>query len=382
MAEAAAKPIRALRLHVSPPAGNTPIVLTLLRDLERRLEPSVRLQTLVDPEVDLGEVRRIAGAVAGSRRRVRFASVDFGTIFARDNAMGARDSRGRPVLIVPRALRTAEESGIEPLDVRATERRLDVRVERSRLYWHGGNILFDGETLAIGADTIAENVTRLGLTRDQVIATLTAELGHEVTVLGDAAAGRFDNDRNRMTSTGQSSYHVDLDVALLGRTSAHGPSAVVADPDAGLAMLPAMLSRAALAGPPYLRSARARAFIADEYRAMARLSRPVLAAYCETLARRGYRVTRVPQLQTRGVLDGPAALPGQNIVYCNVLPGLNRGRPAVYYTPWGIPRLDALAARSFAEAGVRPVPIARTAYAAWAMMDRAAGLRCFCGTLP
>ena len=64
------------------------------------------------------------------------------------------------------------------------------------------------------------------------------------------------------------------------------------------------------------------------------------------------------------------------------LPGLHRGRPAVYYTPWEVPRLDAAAVRVFRSAGVRPVPISRTAYLASAMMDRAAGLRCFCGTLP
>ena len=107
----------------------------------------------------------------------------------------------------------------------------------------------------------------------------------------------------------------------------------------------------------------------------------MLASYAEVLARRGYRVIRVPQLQTRGTQEGPGGLPGQDLVYCNVLPGLNRGRPAVHYTPWGIPRLDAAAAQAFRRAGVRPVPVSRTAYLAAAMMDRAAGLRCFCGTL-
>jgi hypothetical protein len=65
-----------------------------------------------------------------------------------------------------------------------------------------------------------------------------------------------------------------------------------------------------------------------------------------------------------------------------VLSGLNRGRPAVHYLPWGIAALDAEAERGLRAAGVRPVPLARTAHLAAAMMSRAAGLRCFCGAMP
>lgn len=81
-------------------------------------------------------------------------------------------------------------------------------------------------TLAIGADTVAENVTRLGLTRDEVVQIFAAELGWPVTVLGDAACDRFDHGRNGVNRSGQASYHVDLDVALLGRTRAKGPAAL------------------------------------------------------------------------------------------------------------------------------------------------------------
>jgi hypothetical protein len=111
------------------------------------------------------------------------------------------------------------------------------------------------------------------------------------------------------------------------------------------------------------------------------MRQPWLDDYVRTLTGRGYRVVRVPQPQTRSTDEGPGGLPGQDLVYCNLLPGLNRGRAAVHYTPWGVPRLDAAAARAFRDAGVHPVPVCRADYLPVAMMDRAAGLRCFCGSL-
>jgi len=94
----------------------------------------------------------------------------------------------------------------------------------------------------------------------------------------------------------------------------------------------------------------------------------------------------VPALDRRRAgppyLSSSKAVPGQDFVYCNVLPGLNRGRESVHYTPWGVPRLDAAAERAFRSAGVRPVRVTRSGYLATAMMDQSAGLRCFCGTFP
>ena len=200
-------------------------------------------------------------------------------------------------------------------------------------------------------------------------------------MLGRPAKGRFDREHNRWRASGQASYHLDLDVVLLGRAAGKGPTAVVADLEAGLAFLPAVLEHHSPGAPPYLATARAKRLLAAEYRLTARQRSPMLASYAAVLERRGYRAVRVPQLQTRGTQEGPGGLPGQDLVYCNVLPGLNRGRPAVHYTPWGIPVLDEAAAQAFRRAGVRPVPVSRTPYLAAAMMDRAAGLRCFCGTL-
>jgi len=379
---AAARPLGAIRLQVSTAWGGTGITLGLLRDLRRRLDRAVRLIVLVDPQSDAAQLRRLAGASVGGRRRVRFVRLAFGTIYARDNAVAARDAAGRRTLLVPRSLRTVDASDTSPLDARAARRLLGMRVVRSRLYWYGGNMLFDGETLVVGADTIAENVSRLGLTETEVRTLLRAELGHEAIVLGETA-GRFDHDRNRIVASGQASYHVDLDVSLLGRTAREQrPTALVADPRLGLAHLAAVLGRRGATWLPDLSSPALRRQLAHEYRLTAAERTPVLADYRQCLAELGYRVVGVPELRTRDERDTVLTLDNVNVVYCNVLPGLNRGRPAVHYVAWGIPALDAVADRAIAAAGATPVPVARSAQLANAMMRRAAGLRCFCGAMP
>ena len=382
MPAAAARPLGAIRLQVSTAWGGTGITLGLLRQLRQRLDRSVRLVVLVDPESDAAQLRRLAGASLGRRRGVRFVRLAFGTIYARDNAVAARDGAGRRTLLVPRALRTAEASDTSPLDARAARRRLGMRVIRSRLYWHGGNMLFDGNGLVVGADTIAENVSRLGLTEAEVRALLRAELGHEASVLGETA-GRFDHERNRIVASGQASYHVDLDVALLGRTGREQrPTALVADPHLGLSHLAAVLGRRGVTWLPDLSSPALRRQLAHEYRLSAAERTPKLAAYRQRLEGLGYRVIGVPELRTRDDRDTVLNLDNVNVVYCNVLPGLNRGRPAAHYVAWGIPALDAVAERAIAAAGVVPVPVARSPQLANAMMRRAAGLRCFCGAMP
>jgi len=380
--EGAGRPIGTVRLQVSPLSGGTPIILTLLRDLPRRLDPDVRTVVLVDPEVDPGPVRRLARGALGRDGHVRFVTVDFGSLFARDNALAARDGRGRPALLVPRALRTEWDSAAEPLDARGAERALGVRVVRSRLYWHGGNILYDGERCVIGADTIAENVTRLGLAPREVRAILAAELGAEIAVLGDPAGARFDHARNCVLPSGQASYHIDLDVALLGPLGPEGrPTALLADPDLGLELLPEVMHDPGLVLPHFLPDSQGRAAVAAEYRAAARDRRPTLWTYRKTLEGLGYRVVGTPELRTHWK-ENLLACANLDFTYCNVLPGLNRGRPAVHYLPWGIRALDETAEKCFRQADVEPIPVSSTPYLANAMMGRFAGLRCFCGAMP
>jgi hypothetical protein len=378
--DAASRPLRGLRLQVSPSAGGIPIVITLLGELGRRLDADVRLYVLVDPDVDLALLRRTVRAAFG-KARVQFVAAEFSTVFARDNALAARDGAGQPVLVVPRKVRGVKESDADALDRRVVHRALGVRVVASRFDWQGGNLLYDGITFAIGADTIVENAARLGLTRDEVITGLSTEFATEITILGDVQAGRIAEQRHRMLDSGQASYHLDLDVAVLGRVHPQrAPVALVADASSGLKLIGPAIRHGQVPRPPYLSVAQSRVHMLNEYGAAAREREPRLRVYRDTLTARGYRVVAVPELRTRHFVEGVSGV--QDFVYCNVLPGLNRHRPSVHYLPTGVAALDLAARRAYESAGVRPVRITRTPYLAAAMIERAAGLRCFCGSMP
>ena len=378
--QAAADPIDAVRLHISPATGSTPIVFHLLRGLQQRVAPSPSLVVLVEPDADLNALDRLARQTLGRRPAPQFIRADFGTIFARDNALAARDAKGRPVLVVPRALRTPTDPSVEAMDAKRVARSLGVRVVTSRLYWHGGNMNFDGVTLAVGADTIAENCTRLGLTADEVVRLFAAELGASVLVLGAAGSSRFDAARNRVVPSLQATYHIDLDVALLGRVRpGEPPVAIVADSRLGLRYVSAVLARArsSTLGP----LARTDAVLRTEYVQAAERREPVLNAYREALRDRGYTNVSVPELRTRALADDLAGLGSEDVSYCNVLTGAHRGKPAIYYVPWGVPAIDSLAERAMRSTGARPIAISRAPGLARAMMERGAGLRCFCGAM-
>jgi hypothetical protein len=130
-----------------------------------------------------------------------------------------------------------------------------------------------------------------------------------------------------MSRSGQASYHIDLDAALLGPSRGSGqPIALVADATSGLALLDPQLARDAIPRPPLLSPASARTLMAHEYRQSVRVREPVLRSYRDALTQRGYRIVGVPELRTRELNENASGLP--EIVYCNVLPGLNRGLQA------------------------------------------------------
>jgi hypothetical protein len=380
ISEAAADPIGAARLHLAPATGTTSIIFYLLRGLQRCVSPAAELVVLVEPDADLDAITRLAATTLEMRPSLRFVPADFGTIFARDNALAARDRRGRPVLILPRALRTPTDGAVDAMDARSVSRRLGVRVVTSHLYWHGGNLLFDGITMAVGADTIAENRTRLGLTDDEVVRVFAAERGAPVTVLGASVKGRFDAARNRVVPSAQATYHIDLDVVLLGRVRADRPPvALVADSALGLPHAGAVLSRPSASLRPLQRT---NAFLRAEYKKAAERREPVLASYRGTLRDRGYTIVGVPELRTRGRTDDLVGVGGEDVSYCNGLTGAHAGKPAFYYVPWGVAALDAAAQHAMRTAGLQPIALSPAPALARAMMERSAGLRCFCGAMP
>jgi hypothetical protein len=152
-----------------------------------------------------------------------------------------------------------------------------------------------------------------------------------------------------------------------------------ADPARGLDLLPAVLARRSLYANHFLSSQRAQEVVRAGYDAYARERHPKLLAYSAVLEKCGYRVVGVPDLRIN---------PEENLFrqvnldfsYCNVLPGLRRGRPTVHYLPSGIRRLDEEAARKMRQTGADTVPVSSPRIANL-LMSLSGGLHCFCGPL-
>ena len=369
-----------MRVHLAFDSEAVPLVLPLLRSLDEQLDAESIITVGVEPGPAAAELRRLAAIAVRRRRRVRFAVVRSATTFARDHALAARSARGKPVLLVPRGFRPERGHAEAALDARRARSALDARIVRSAVYWQGGNILVDGHRCLVGADLVRENVARLGLTASEVLATLEAEFGAPVHVLGRVSDATFDAARERMRRSGQASYHIDLDVCLLGVIGRGPPVALLSDPDLGLPLLGRVLADPSVRDVHGL-GADGQRLLAREYRRVAAVRRPLLARYRRQLERLGYRVVGVPELRLERSHHVVGVDP-LDATYCNALPALHRGRPALYYVPWGVPALDAAAERAMKRAGVLPVALTTSAPLARGMMRLSAGLHCFCGPLP
>lgn len=378
---AAALPLGPIRVLLAPATGALPLVLPLLRGLDESLDADTPITVMVAPGKTAAALARIAREVFGASRRIRFATGRSATMYARDHALAARGSKGEPLLLVPRGFNPERGKEDAALDARSARRAHGVAVHRSLLYWEGGNVLFDGHRCLVGADLVRENMGRLGLTRSEVLAVFEAEVGTAVAVLGEVSRSSFDGTQDRLSRSGQASYHIDLDVTPLGALNGGRPLAMLTDPDLGLRVLPRVLRDPRLAEWHGLATRVGRKIQEDEYRRVAAERRPRLARYRRQLERLGYRVIAVPELR----VDPSRSLAGvgnMDFAFCNVLTALHRKHPAIYYLPWGIPALDQLAERQWRRAGVLPVQLATFPHLAHGMMGLAAGLHCFVGPLP
>ena len=232
----------------------------------------------------------------------------------------------------------------------------------------------------MGVDTIRENVTRLGLDQFEVRELFEAEFGLPVVPLGRYDESKLDPVEDRQVASGQASFHLDLDVALLGRFGAvRRPRALVADAARGLDFLDDVLRVRRLVEGHFLPARDLRRHLRAEYEASAEARHPVLLEYAAALSQRGYRVIGMPDLRIDPKMDVFQRI-NLDLGYCNVLTGLRRSRPAVYHFSWGVPRLDADAARRIRLAGADPVRVS-TPEIASAMMLLSGGLHCCCGSL-
>jgi hypothetical protein len=374
-------PLGTLRLQMAPTAGTIPYSLLLLRALLRQADPSVRFVVVVEPGADIAALNRLAVRLhASAGRRVRFVPMRCISVFAQDNARAMRDARGRSVLLVPREFRAGGLRAEDENDPAEAETAFGIPVRRSRLYWEGGNVVHDSERCFVGVDTVAENVARLGLSHDEVVALLSAEFGLPVAPLGRASDARYDPADDRQCKSGQASFHLDLDIALHGHVGrARRPRALVADAARGLDFADDVLRGRRFTEGHFLPPREIRRHLRAEYDACAEARHPLLLEYADGLASYGYRVTGVPDLRVDPAMNVFRRV-NLDFGFCNVLPALHRGRPAVYHFVSGVRALDADAARRMRTAGVHPVPIS-TAEVASALMQLQGGLHCCCGPL-
>ena len=330
-------PLGTLRLQMSPARGTVPYALLLLRALLRRLDPSTRFVVVVEPGADLEALARLAVRFHPSARaRVRFVSLHCISVFAQDNARAARDVNGNAVLLIPRAFRAGAARAEDELDPADAQRAFGIPVHRSRLYWEGGNVVHDDTRCFVGIDTVAENSARLGLSHDEVVSLLGVEFGMPVTPLGRAQAARFDATDDRRCVSGQASFHLDLDIALPGRTRrARQPRALVADAARGLDFVDDVLGVRRLTEGHFLPPREIRRHLRAEYDASAEARHPLLLEYASDLAAHGYRVIGVPDLRVDPKMDVFRRV-NLDFGFCNVLTGLSGNRPAVYHFISGV----------------------------------------------
>ena len=377
----AAIPIGTLRLQMSPTRGTVSYALRLLRDLLLTLDSSVCFVVVVEPGADLDALSALARRFHSSAAsRVRFVALRCISVFAQDNARAARDANGQPVLLIPRAFRADSARAEDEMAPADAEAAFGMPVRRSGLFWEGGNIVHDDSRCFVGVDTIAENTGRLGLGREETLALLEAEFGMPVVPLGHADEAHYDPSDEKRTTSGQASFHIDLDVSLFGRFGrAARPRAVVADAARGLAFVDRVLATRRLVEGHFLPPRDIRRHLRAEYESSAAARHPALLEYAETLASHGYRVVGVPDLRIDPKMDVFQRL-NLDFGFCNILPGLRHGRPAAYHFTSGVRPLDADAARRFAMAGVESIPVS-TSEVASALRLLQGGLHCCCGSL-
>ena len=377
----AAVPLGILRLQMSPTRGTVPYALLLLRALLHSLDPETRFVVVVEPGADIGALARLAARFhPGGPSRIRFVPLHCISVFAQDNARAMRDADANPVLLVPRAFRSGGARAEDELDPVDAEHAFGIPVRRSRLYWEGGNVVHDDTRCFVGVDTVSENVARLGLSHDEVVSLLAGEFGMPVTTLGRAEASRYDLADDRQCSSGQSSFHLDLDIALLGKFGrARRPRALVADAARGLDFVDDVLGVRRLMEGHFLPAREIRRHLRAEYEASAETRHPRLLEYASSVAAGGYQVIGVPDLRIDPKMDVFQRV-NLDFGFCNVLPGLRGRKAAVYHFVSGVRALDADASKRIRHAGVEPVAVA-TAEVASALMQLQGGLHCCCGSL-
>ncbi len=384
--ESAKHPVRHLRLQMPESGDSVAIGLKLLRDLLLALDPAITLTVLVKHGVDRSRMASLIRFWGAEPNRVRLVEHRCQTLFAQDNGKTGILPDGRTALMLPRP--TNDTRNGDTLSPEKLSGPLGIPILPSKLYWEGGNILFDGQTCLIGAQTIAYNVTRFGLSEQQVKKAFKLEFGAKVLVLGDMKSAlqsaRADEENGNAGSAerGQADFHIDLDVCVLGQVAdSRRPLVAIADPLLGAKYSGAILRRPQLFEHHFLPAKDMKYYFSQILEATIERRVPLLEAYAKTLTSAGYALAGIPDIRLAPELNYLARV-NMSFNYCNVLPAASRsGRPVVYLFHYGIPALDKAADKVYRSCGVKPIPIGADVSTPHELLLLRGGLHCLCAKM-
>ena len=377
------KLIPALRLQLSPSSHTVPIALKLIRDLINTLDPKTHLYIVAEPNAHISNLEKLIFEFnhINKNTNIHFAELPSITVFAQDNARAVIDNNGNPILLLPRSFSDNKSRKLDEIYEEQAVKELGRTVYQSSLYFEGGNIVYDDNYCMIGVDTITENICRLGLTKQEVIDIFEAEFGKKIIPIGNFSESKFSISKYGIKKSGQPSFHIDLDISLLGKYSKKKlPRAIIADPSRGLDFLDEVLKINGLFSDSYLPKKRIKEIIESEYDSFARIQHPKLYKIYEQLTDLGYKVIGLPDLKIDPFNNVYKNI-NYNFGYCNVLPGLHNSYPAVYYLPWGIKAMDSYVDDILIKEGIKPIRVSKSYTLANDLMMLFGGLRCACGSV-
>ena len=382
--ESASHPLTHMRMQMPASADSVAIGLKLLRDLLLALDPSITLTVLVKPGVNRNRVASLIRLWGAEPARVRLVEHPSQTLFAQDNGKTGIMPDGTTALMLPRATNDGRKGDV--LSPQKLSGLLGIPVLASKLYWEGGNVLFDGRTCLIGAKTIAYNVTHLGLNEQQVREAFRLEFGATILVLGNLKLA-LESARAKETTasdseSGQADFHIDLDLFVLGSITGSGrPVVAIADPLAGEKYQVTILLRRDLIEHHFLPARDMKHYFGQMLQATIERRVPPLEGYAKTLKAAGYNLVGIPDIRLAPELNYLGRV-NMSFNYCNVLPFANAtGRPVVYLFHYGIPTLDKAVDSVYRSCGLKPVPIGVDMTSAHELLLLGGGLHCLCSKM-
>jgi hypothetical protein len=385
--ESAKHSVRHLRLQMPDSGESVAIGLKLLRDLLLALDPAITFTVIVKPGVNRNRMASLIRSWGAEPTRVSLVEHACETLFAQDNGKTGILPDGTTALMLPRAANRSRNG--DTLSPEKLSDLLGLPILSSKLYWEGGNVLYDGHTCLIGAQTIANNVTRFGLSEQQVKEAFKLEFGAKVLVMGDmksaleSARAHDENGNADSSETGQADFHIDLDLCVLGQVAAGSrrPVVAIADPLLGAKYRSSILRRQELFEHHFLPAKDMQYYFRQILQATIERRVPLLEGYAKTLKAAGYALIGVPDIRLAPELNYLARV-NMSFNYCNVLPaGHHSGRPVVYLFHYGIPTLDKAADKVYRSCGLKPLPISSDVTTAHELLMLRGGLHCLCAKM-